>query len=107
MNKDNEIRLFVRFLKENGVCKKFCKEFNSKEGKEFRYREFKFFNSDYAQYDFSNVCLMEYLKIVPSGNFIIYAFNWCATEWVEWDRIWNKHLQSHRIECKKKLNNKI
>ena len=102
MNKDNEIRLFVRFLKENGVCKKFCKEFNSEKGKEFRGRESNFLTSSYSsnlQDDFSNVCLMEYLKIVPSGNFIFHAFSWHSNvlvDWNDWDRIWYKHLQSYR-----------
>lgn len=101
MDKDNEIRLFVRFLKELKINKRFCKEYYSKEGKEFRHRESEIIVYGYIQDDISNVDLFGYLKIVPSSNFIIHAFNWHSSEWVDWDRIWYKHLKWYRE--KKKL----
>lgn len=88
--KDEEIMLFLRFLKDNNIHKEFVKKFYHKNGMLFRqmYTETR---------DFIDVSIIFYFKSVKSKNFIFDAFDWGPDDvWSEWHHEWANLLNKKR-----------
>jgi len=99
-SKKKEIQLFVRFLKDNGICKDFSENYNSNDGKRFRASRFK--NGNISK-DYTDVPLCKYLENVYSKRFIFEAFDWYyPDEWSKMHDKWGALLRENRKLWKQK-----